>query len=190
MNIPFQVVHSSRKTIAIQVKGDGMVIVRAPLRCSSAAINVFVQEKQGWIQKQLALLGQREAGKEARRIQGGIVNMPETEAACLICRKRARQVFARQVGWYAQQMQVSYKTITIREQKTRWGSCSGKGNLNFNWRLILAPEQVQNYVVVHELAHRKEMNHSARFWEIVEEMMPDYQQYRRWLKQYGDCLFP
>lgn len=189
MNIPFQVVRSARKTVAIQVKQDGTVTVRAPRRCSQAAIDSFVHEKQDWIQMQLALCSQKEAGKEIRRVQGGIMSIPETEAGCLTYRSQAKQVFARKVAWYARQMQVSYGTITIREQKTRWGSCSSRGNLNFNWRLILAPEPVLDYVVIHELAHRKEMNHSAGFWGIVEEMMPDYRQYRGWLKQYGDCLY-
>lgn len=189
MNIPFQVVRSSRKTIAIQVKRDGTVIVRAPHRCSLELIDLFMQEKQEWVRKKLVLCSQKEAGKEMRRVQGGIMHMPETEAACLIYRKQAKQVFARKVAWYAQQIQVSFGTITIREQKTRLGSCSSRGNLNFNWRLLLAPEPVLDYVVVHELAHRKEMNHSSRFWGIVEEIMPDYRQYREWLKQYGDCLY-
>ena len=89
---------------------------------------------------------------------------------------------------YAGIMQVTFGTITVRDQKTRWGSCSAKGNLNFNWRLILAPEPVLDYVVIHELAHRKEMNHSERFWNLVETVMPDYRNQRRWLKDHGDRL--
>ena len=85
-------------------------------------------------------------------------------------------------------MQVTYGRITIRDQKSRWGSCSGKGNLNFNWRLILAPEEVLDYVVVHELAHRLEMNHSVRFWGHVERVLPDYKDRRLWLRKNGDGL--
>lgn len=86
-------------------------------------------------------------------------------------------------------MGVSYGRISIREQKTRWGSCSSQGNLNFNWRLIFAPENVLDYVVVHELAHRKEMNHSKAFYAIVESVLPDYRVSRKWLRDNGDRLW-
>lgn len=73
----------------------------------------------------------------------------------------------------------------MREQKTRWGSCSAAGNLNFNWKLILMPPEILDYVVVHELAHRKELNHSKAFWSVVEQILPDYKERRRWLKTEG-----
>ena len=82
-------------------------------------------------------------------------------------------------------MGVSYGRITVREQKTRWGSCSAKGNLNFNWKLILMPEGILDYLVVHELAHRMEMNHSPAFWRVVEREIPDYRERRMWLKKNG-----
>ena len=80
-------------------------------------------------------------------------------------------------------MGVDYGRITIREQKTRWGSCSSKGNLNFNWKLVLLAPELLDYVVVHELAHRREMNHSKNFWKIVEAELPDYREQRRRLKE-------
>ena len=85
-------------------------------------------------------------------------------------------------------MGVDYGQITIRSQKTRWGSCSSKGNLNFNCLLLLAPPEVLDYVVVHELCHRKEMNHSPRFWAEVARVMPDYKVRRKWLKDNGNGL--
>ena len=80
---------------------------------------------------------------------------------------------------------MDYGRISVRQQKTRWGSCSVRGNLNFNWKLALMPEEILDYVVVHELAHRVEMNHSPRFWAVVETVLPDWRERRRWLKQHG-----
>ena len=82
-------------------------------------------------------------------------------------------------------MGVTCGRISIREQKTRWGSCSGQGNLNFNWKLILMPPEILDYVVVHELAHRKQMNHSPAFWAEVERILPDWRERRRWLREKG-----
>lgn len=92
-------------------------------------------------------------------------------------------------AYYARLMGVTYGRISIREQKTRWGSCSSKGNLNFNWRLIFAPEEVVDYIVVHELAHRKEMNHSRAFYNVVASVLPDYKVQEKWLKENGEKLW-
>ena len=90
--------------------------------------------------------------------------------------------------FYAPLVGVSYGRITIRSQRGRWGSCSGAGNLNFNCLLMLTPPQVREYVVVHELCHRKQMNHSSQFWAEVERILPDYRQRRQWLKDQGGAL--
>ena len=97
-------------------------------------------------------------------------------------------MLAEKTAHFAKEMGVTYGRITIREQKTRWGSCSSAGNLNYNWKLVLMPERVMDYVVIHELAHRKEMNHSRNFWKVVEEAMPDYRKYKAWLKENGNIL--
>lgn len=97
--------------------------------------------------------------------------------------KKALKLIPERVEYFAGLMGVSYGRITIREQKTRWGSCSCKGNLNFNWKLMLMPPEILDYVVVHELAHRKEMNHSRDFWKIVEQVLPDYQERRKRLRE-------
>ena len=81
-------------------------------------------------------------------------------------------------------MQVTFNRIAIKEQKTRWGSCSSKGNINFNWKLMLMPEQIQDYVVVHELAHRIQMNHSEAFWQIVESILPEYRTCIQWMRKH------
>ena len=103
-------------------------------------------------------------------------------------RAKAKSYIPARVSYYARQMKVSYGKITIRDQKTRWGSRSSSGTLSFNWRLMLAPKEVLDYVVVHELAHIKQMNHSKAFWAEVEKITPDYKIYREWLKVHGNEL--
>lgn len=175
----YQLIRSERKTVVIQIESDGTVIVRAPKRCSLQKINDFVREKEHWIRTK-----QKEIS--ANRERFSVKKLDEKERQSMW--ERAGIVIRERTLLYAERMQVSYKRITIRDQKTRWGSCSAAGNLNFNWRLVMAPGEVLDYVVIHELAHRIEMNHSAAFWRIVEEEMPDYRKYRNWLKQNGRFL--
>ena len=180
----YKLVRSARKTIAIQITPEGEVVVRAPRRCSRGAIEGFVREKEGWIKEHL-----RQVKAHQQELKAQQESQPKwSEADYAKARSLARTVFRQKAALYAGIMGVTFGTITIRDQKTRWGSCSARGNLNFNWRLILAPEPVLDYVVIHELAHRKEMNHSSRFWETVEAVMPDYKNQRQWLRDQGDRL--
>jgi len=172
--ISYHVIYSKRKTIAIQVMADGKVCVRAPKGYSRTRIQTFVENHEDWILRKL---------KEVQTKQGFWASVtPEMEKTC---RGLAKEILPQKVAYYAAWMGVSYGRITIRGQKTRWGSCSSKGNLNFNWKLMLFPEQIQDYVVVHELAHRKEMNHSRNFYRVVEEILPDYRERIRWLKEHA-----
>jgi predicted metal-dependent hydrolase len=103
-------------------------------------------------------------------------------------RSKAREVIADTVSHYAEKLDLSYQKISIRDQKTRWGSCSSAGNLNFSYRLVMAPLKVIDYVIVHELCHLKEMNHSKKFWALVEKALPDYKEKKKWLKENGSGL--
>ncbi len=103
-------------------------------------------------------------------------------------RARARAVLEARAAAFAAALGVRYGRLTVRDQRTRWGSCSSTGNLNFNWRLILAPPAVLDYVVIHELAHRRELNHGPRFWALVAAHCPDYRAHQRWLKAHGGEL--
>ncbi len=183
-NIPYELIRSSRKTLAIQISVDGSVTVRAPMRCRKADVEAFVREKSGWIVRTQEELGRRVREREEKKEQLPKWSREDYERH----QRLAVQVLGQRTAYYAQKMGIIYGKITIRDQKTRWGSCSAKGNLNYNWRLILAPEEVLDYVVVHELAHRREMNHSDRFWSLVEEVLPDYKRRRSWLKKNGDML--
>lgn len=173
----YELIRSDRKTIAIQIKGDGLVIVRAPLRMPAAQIRQFVASKADWIASHLA---------QTRRPKQ--VEPPFTAEELHQLADIAVQDLPRRVAHYAALVGVAYGRITIRAQKTRWGSCSAKGNLNFNCLLMLCPEDVRDYVVVHELCHRKELNHSKRFWNEVARVMPDYRERKKWLAENGEEL--
>jgi predicted metal-dependent hydrolase len=99
-------------------------------------------------------------------------------------RTEAAKVISQRIDKLSSMMGIGYKRITIRGQKTRWGSCSRKRNLNFNWKLVMAPEPVIDYVIIHELTHLKEMNHSKRFWELVAQYCPEWREHKKWLKQH------
>ncbi len=103
-------------------------------------------------------------------------------------RKEAKKYISKRVMALAAAHGFEVKKVTIRNQSTRWGSCSGRGTISMNWRLIFAPQEVLDYVIVHELAHLKQMNHSQKFWDVVAAMMPEYKVHRKWLKQNGDTL--
>lgn len=172
-----ELIRSNRKTVAIEVTGDCRVVVKAPKWISEREINKFIGEKADWIENHLRKMKirQQEAyNKEA---------LSEQDIKLLVT--RAKRIIPVKVAKFSEQIGVTYGRITIRMQKSRWGSCSGQGNLNFNCLLMRAPDEIIDYVVVHELCHRKEMNHSPRFWAEVEKILPDYKERRLWLKNHG-----
>lgn len=171
-------VRSSRKTLAVQIRADGTVIARAPLRMPKDRILCFLSEKASWIRMQQGIMQEREKMRQQARIHLDAAQEKEL-------RERAKSVLAQRTAYFARQIGVTYGRITVRDQKTRWGSCSQTGNLNFNFRLILAPPEVLDYVVVHELCHRRQMNHSAQFWQEVAQVLPDYRKRKAWLTENG-----
>lgn len=173
---PYRLIRSNRKTLAIQVSASGQVTVRAPRTMSDTTIENFLTQKESWILKHLS-----HAASEPVPSPGE--NRPLSDFRRSYYMESARKIFKRKTAAYAKKMSVTYGRITIREQKTRWGSCSSKGNLNFNWKLVLLAPELLDYVVVHELAHRREMNHSKNFWKIVEAELSDYRERRRRLKE-------
>ena len=175
MNVPYQIVKSDRKTIAIQIKPDGQVVVRCPKRMRIEEAKRFVESKADWIEKHLA-----------KRPPQDVVKYTPKEIEQL--REQARKRVTERVRYFAPIIGVSYGQIAIRTQHTRWGSCSSKGNLNFNCLLASVPSEVLDYVVVHELCHRKELNHSESFWREVEKIIPDFKVRRKWLRDNGNIL--
>ena len=179
-----EVVRSRRKTLALEVKAPTRVIVRAPMRTSQKAICEFVESHRAWIAAALARVQAHQEARAQAVQQEGLLT--EEDLAALA--REARTIIPARVEYFAARMGVSYGRITLRCQKTRWGSCSTAGNLNFNVLLMLAPPEVLNYVVIHELCHRLEMNHSARFWDLVTYCDPDQRLHRAWLKEHGPML--
>jgi predicted metal-dependent hydrolase len=213
------IVRSKRKTLALIVKHDGSILVRAPLRTSKAAIEEFIDKNRGWIERQQAkanahrpppprqymrgeefpFLGTRyplelvEGQKERLRLNGTfkLAGSHQSEAAFVFerwYREQARQILPARVEFFACQYDFQYKGIRITSARTRWGSCSATGSLNFSWRLILAPLVVVDYVVVHELVHTVFLNHSKQFWQRVAMIVPDYRDHRKWLREHGQQL--
>ena len=174
-----EIIRSKRKTICIQIR-DGRPIVRAPLRASNREINIFLQKNEEWIRRHLA--------KAQARAQEMAAQPKLTEEEKRALADEARRVIPERAAYYAPLIGVTYGKITIRGQHTRWGSCSAKGNLNFNYLLMLTPPEVLDSVVVHELCHRKEMNHSDRFYREVLRVFPEYKKWNRWLKENGPGL--
>lgn len=170
----YRVVRSHRRTVALHITSEGSLEVRCPMGMPRERIEQFVRSKESWIRKHLP-----EPMAAADKL---------TAAQLETLTRQAGEVFPEVVSQFAPLVGVTWGRITVRHQKTRWGSCSTKGNLNFNCLLLLAPSEVLEYVVIHELCHRKEMNHSPRFWAEVAHICPDYKTHRRWLKQNGRNL--
>lgn len=172
-NMQYQVIRSARKTIALQILADGTLVVRCPKNTTQDRIRQFVADHADWVRKH-----------QANRPQ--VTKLTAAQLRALA--ERAKAELPPLVALWARRIGVTYGQITIRNQRTRWGSCSGKGNLNFNCMLMLAPAEILEYVIVHELCHRKHMNHSPAFWALVERHLPDWSQRRRWLKTNGSTI--
>lgn len=173
--IDFQLTRSKRKTLAIYVKPDGSVEVKAPLKMAEKTIENFVEEKADWIDHVKKRFADMRQNRKTIIISSDDMRRLKEEAGAYI---------GSRCPFFAKQMGVSYQKIGITKAKTRWGSCSSKGNISFSYRLMLTPKDAIDYVIVHELAHLKEMNHSQKFWAIVGKMMPDYKERRRLLREF------
>ena len=175
----YKIIRSSRQTLGMELKDDGLLI-RAPRFASKREIERFINSNVSWIERQIA---KRE--RQAEEL-GQVRILSEDEKRALA--REAKRVIPERCAYYAEKVGVTYGTISIRWQKTRWGSCSAKGNLNFNCLLMLAPEEVLDSVIVHELCHRKQMNHSKLFYTEIYKVYPEYDKWNAWLKDNGKAL--
>lgn len=182
ISLPAQIIRTKRKTVGISVKPGGEIIIRAPRLLPQAAILSFVYQKTDWI------LNAYDNQKDRLPQSADISKDTATLALEKRYREAAREYIPKRVEYYHTLTGGNYSKITIRDQKTRWGSCSSNGTLSFNYRLMLAPPRVLDYVVVHELCHLTHMNHSIEFWDMVGSILPEYKEYRKWLKDNGHTL--
>lgn len=214
-----QIIRTKRKTLALIVKPDGSLVVRAPLRTPERSIWEFIENHADWIEKKKAEVLAALPPAPRRYVPGELylylgnpysLEIVRGQKTPLVLeetfklgeasqnnahvvferwyRAQARQILNDRVNLYANQHSFQFQKIGITSARTRWGSCSPNGSLNFSWRLIMAPIESIDYVVVHELVHTIFHNHSRRFWKKVEKIMPDYKERRKWLRQNGPGL--
>lgn len=213
----YKVIRQRRRTIALIINPDATLTVKAPIFTPDFFISRFIKEKQDWIDKKIAQLKQYPQFEEKKFVDGELfqflgkeypLQIVHTDSIQLTDKllfpfKNKRSIKKKILEWYkehaletvtkqvvewAERMDVKYRSIGLSNAKKRWGACSHIDELTFNWRLIMAPVHVIDYVVIHELAHITEKNHSKNFWAIVQRYCPDYKLRRRWLKVHGNTM--
>ena len=175
--IEYIIKKSRRTTISVQITPDQKLLVKAPAYTSIKEVEDFLREKRDWIIKQI----NRTKVTSQQAAQMGILSDKEIRKL----KRDAKKIIPERVEYYAKLSGITYNRIFIRLQKSRWGSCSIEGNLNFNALLALMPLEVLDSVVVHELCHRRNMDHSKAFYDEVLKIFPDYKKWDKWLKQNG-----
>jgi predicted metal-dependent hydrolase len=218
MDVPQkEIIRSKRRSLSMHVTNDAKLIVKAPLFLPIDKIEAFIEKHAEWIQTQMNRVSKRPetlsfdpdsgsipflGSKYAIQlgnyttisIKKDVIEFPQVLAFRQKKEieqwyiKQARTIITKQVDYYAQQMGVTYTGLTFSDTRSQWGSCTHDNRLQFCWRLIMAPLLVINYVVVHELTHITEKNHSSYFWSRVRRFCPSYRQSREWLKDHGDTL--
>lgn len=175
--IEYIIKKSRRTTISVQITPDQKLLVKAPAYTSIKEVEDFLREKRDWIIKQI----NRTKVTSQQAAQMGMLSDKEIRKL----KRDAKKIIPERVEYYAKLSGITYNRIFIRLQKSRWGSCSVEGNLNFNALLALMPLEVLDSVVVHELCHRRHMDHSKAFYDEVLKIFPDYKKWDKWLKQNG-----
>lgn len=177
MEITYIIQKSRRRSISVSVMTDNRVLVKAPYGTSECTVQEFLLSKKDWITKHLEKQNREEAKAESL----GLLSADEIKQI----KKQARKIIPQRVEYWANKIGVTYGRIAIRLQSSRWGSCAQNGNLNFNCLLVLMPQEILDSVVVHELCHRKHMNHSKEFYAEIDRVFPDYKRCNKWLKDNG-----
>lgn len=163
------------RRMRLAVYCDGAIVITAPISIQEDTIERFIKEKTEWLFSKIDFFKQFKGKSIASTDKKDYTKFKEI----------AHTLATRKVEQFNKIYKFNFNSINIKNQKTRWGSCSKKGNLNFNYKIALLPERVTDYIVVHELCHLKEFNHSQKYWKLVSKAMPDYQQIREDLKHSG-----
>lgn len=208
------IVRSDRRTIALQVAPDATLLVKAPRRMPERMIHAFIEEQRDWIDKHVTLVKKRAKqikedgeylflGKSVTFTPSNVLEIAIKDdkllfPQALLFRKekeltnwymrQARNIITQQVERYAREMKTSYTDLTFSDTRSQWGRCTHDNRFQFSWRLVMAPLLVLNYVVIHELAHTMEKNHTHRFWAKVRGFNPSYRQQIKWLNNHGASL--
>ena len=172
------VIRSARKSLGLEVRDANTVLARIPARVSDRELKAFVENHRSWILEKTAVMAEREENRKS-------TPAPPPELLSKTDWMKIQLKIGKRVRHYCEAMGVTVGYVTVKNQKTRWGSCSAKGNVNFNYQLAFLPDELLDYVVIHELAHRRHMNHSRAFWAEVEKYCPDYLERREQLKEYS-----
>lgn len=217
MVYPDKIIRSNRRTIAVCIDRFGRVIVRAPKRVEESRIFAFLEEKQAWIERKQSerasagivlpcenldgysflLLGKtcriqtRKESNIAFDNENGVLYLPKDktrERLVKWLKENAKRIFTQVTTQKAAQMGVSFQSVRISSAKTRWGTCSADNKISYTFRLIYAPKEMIEYVIVHELSHVRYKNHSSAFWGEVEKYIPDWKNRRKWLKTHGALM--
>lgn len=177
MEITYIIQKSRRRSISVSVLADNRVLVKAPYGTCERTVQKFLVSKKAWITKQI----EKQNIQNQKALELGFLDDEEIRKI----KRQARKIILERVEYWSRQIGVTYGKISIRLQGTRWGSCSANGNLSFNCLLVIMPEEIMNSVVVHELCHRKHMNHSKEFYAEINRVFPDYKRCDKWLKDNG-----
>lgn len=172
--LSYKLIRSKRKTLALSVTREAILIIRAPIRTPLWYIERLVHEKRAWIRKAIE--------KMRKMSKGIIVSRGVRRRDYLKHKEAARALVYARITELNALYGFKYRKIAIRNQKSRWGSCSKAGNLNFNYRIVFLEPAVADYLIVHELCHLQEMNHGERFWSLVGQTIPNYKALRKKLK--------
>lgn len=171
------IIRSKRRTVSISIEKNGEVTIRAPKSVKGRHLDEILAMKKGWIERKIEGMKMRQ--KKAKEL---VQNLDLNAKNVKELKKKARATLERKTAEIALKHNFSYGKIRLSSARRRWGSCSSQNNLSFNWKIILAPDEVIDYLVAHEIAHTIHKNHQKSFWSLVEKIHPQHKESRKWLK--------